>query len=235
VTPGPTPRRSRATAAAAVACLALAACAGAGAPRGGDGLAAAADPATRFDALERALLDARTVAMDFHVTAEGAVEADVRGRLELGPDGAAVLRADGVFAGSPIDVMLHADAQRMRYGTAADPDTVPRPPHLREALVIGLTRMGILHNIARLTGGAAPDHADGGVAEWVTVGGFAEAVAGSAGTPPIAFDLTVAGRPAGSATLVIDAGSPVVRRQTVRFPQGEMRVVERYAGVVVTP
>ena len=47
------------------------------------------------------------------------------------------------------------------------------PPALNEAIVIGLTRMGHLHNIAVLTGGLPPDHSDGGAADWVRVANFA--------------------------------------------------------------
>jgi len=43
----------------------------------------------------------------------------------------------------------------------------PVPPEVREALVIGLTRMGILHNLARLVAGVPPDRASGGVRDWV--------------------------------------------------------------------
>ena len=40
------------------------------------------------------------------------------------------------------------------------------------------------------------------------------------------------GQDVGEATLILDAdGLPVERRQTVDFPEGQMRVVERYTNV----
>jgi len=48
--------------------------------------------------------------------------------------------------------------------------------------------------------------------------------------------MTVAGEPVGSASLEIGFdGIPLVRRQTVRFPTGEMRVLEEYFGVSILP
>jgi hypothetical protein len=57
----------------------------------------------------------------------------------------------------------------MEGGNAVRRFHADAPAGLTEALVLGFTRMGILHNLARLTRGAAPDHADGGVREWVEV------------------------------------------------------------------
>ncbi|MEK9500324.1 hypothetical protein [Gaopeijia maritima] len=190
-------------------------------------------PRERFVEVERMLLDAAAVEMDFEVAAEGAIEVALTGRLVVDADGRASLRAEGVFAGAPTDVMLSADAEEMRYGATAAPTEGPALPALREALLVGLTRMGVLHNIARLTAGLSPDHADGGVSEWVVVDAFAEADPDS-GAVAVAFDLTVAGEPSGSATLALDGeGHPLVRRQTVAFPDGEMRVTERYSAVRV--
>lgn len=79
--------------------------------------------------------------------------------------------------------------------------------------------MGILNNLARLTGAREPDHADGGVREWVVV----DSLPGR-GDGALTFDIVVAGQPAGSAALAVDeAGRPTVRHQTVRFPGGEMQ------------
>jgi hypothetical protein len=88
--------------------------------------------------------------------------------------------------------------------------------------------MGVLHNLARLTEAAPPDHSEGGVREGVTVGGFA------ADSEGISFDLMVDGEPVGSATLQLDEnGLPSVRRQSVTFPDGEMVVTETYRSVTV--
>ena len=191
------------------------------------------EPAAMFSALEERLLNAGTVRFDFHVSAQGALEADLRGAFAIGPADLAQLTAVGQFGGQPVDLLLRSEDEELEFGNKSNRTLAARPPHLKEALLIGLTRMGILHNLARLTSASAPDHADGGVREWVTVGSFA---AEASDPDVLSFDLTVAGQPAGSASLAVDSqGRLLVRRQTVLFPSGEMRVVERYSAVTIDP
>jgi hypothetical protein len=192
-----------------------------------------AEPAADFSALEDRLLNAGTVRFDFHVSAEGPFEADLRGALGIGPAHRVRLTASGHFGGQPVDLLLRAEDEEFEFGNQTNRTIAARPAHLKEALLIGLTRMGILHNLARLTSASAPDHADGGVREWVTVGSFA---AGASDSDALSFDLTVAGQRAGSASLEVDSrGRPMLRLQTVQFPSGEMRVVERYSAVTIDP
>jgi hypothetical protein len=191
------------------------------------------EPAAVFSGLEDRLLNASTVRFDFHVTAEGAFDADLRGALHVGPAERVRLTASGHFGGQPVDLFLRSEEEEFEFGNGANRTTRVKPPHLKEAIFIGLTRMGILHNLARLVSARAPDHADGAVREWVTVGSFAATASES---DALSFDLTVAGEPAGSASLEIGShGRPIGRRQTVQFPSGEMRVVERYSAVTIDP
>jgi hypothetical protein len=186
--------------------------------------AAGTGPAADFFALEERLLAADGMRFEFRVTAEGVIEADLQGALDIGPAADARLAASGTFDGQPVDLLLRTSGNQLELGNGTNVTRTATPAYLKEALVIGVTRMGVLHNLARLTAGAAPDHAAGGVRDWVTLGSFA-ADAGA-----LSFDLTVAGEPAGSAALQVDsAGHPMLRRQTVEFPAGQMRVVERYS------
>jgi len=207
-----------------VAARLTAACIGIGA------CAPAVPPADSFAALEARLLAADTVRIAFEATADGSVTAALSGELAIDRDAVVTLTATGEFGGEPATLRLRADGERYTYGNAAELTMNRRPDGLVEALVIGFTRMGILHNLALLTSAAPPDHADGGVRDWVSVGAFRR------DADAIGFDLTVAGEPAGTATLVLDAnGLPVERRQAVPFPEGEMRVVETYRSVTVLP
>jgi hypothetical protein len=195
------------------------------------------DPATTLTAVET-----RLTTEDFHVafsiTAAGAVQATLTGEVFAQGD-LLRLRAVGRFADRDVDITLLGDGERLR-GRDAGRDTIdlPQPPQLREAVVVGLVRMGVLHNVARLMNGRPPDHADGGVAEWVQMRDpvaevvveptalSQEAEAGS----PVSFALQVAGAPAGRATLWLDAaeGWPLERHQVVDFPGGQMQVREVY-------
>ena len=113
---------------------------------------------------------------------------------------------------------------------------VPRPAGLAAALVVGLTRMGVLHNLAMLVGGAAPARAEGGVEDWVQTVDHRPLSPAPAEGEAICFGLRVEGEPSGEATLWLDAdGMPTRREQIVPFPEGEMRVVERYERVSGLP
>jgi hypothetical protein len=188
-------------------------------------------PEVTFRVLEERLLTAQVVQLVFHVTAVGAISADIRGTLDMEIKAGILLKANGTFAGDSVDLELKADNDQMAFGNRPDLKVTDTPSELRQALLIGLTRMGILHNLARLTGNALPDHAEGGVRDWVVVDSFTEDPQhGSA----ISFTLIVAGEPAGSAILEIGPdGQPVKRHQTVHFPTGEMRVVEQYSDVKI--
>ncbi len=127
------------------------------------------DPQTAFFALEQRLLAADTIEVSFQITSEGAVPSSLLGTLVLTRGNVMRLQAKGQFAQRPIDASLDSDGQRLVGGTTPDAIEVDTPPALHEAVVIGLTRMGLLHNLAMLTGDAGPDHAEGGVQDWVRV------------------------------------------------------------------
>lgn len=196
--------------------------------------AEAPDPAPpTLEALETILADpATTVDIPFQVEATGAMEVDLSGRLALAGEGMALLDVRGTFGEQPLVARLVSDGSRL-WWTGAE-EAVPTPPGLREALALGFTRMGVLHNVARLSAGAAPDHAEGGVAEWVTT---APDTAGLApeprrDRPSLARAVVVSGVPTGSFRLAFlpDGSVPVERRQAVSFPTGVMQVEERYPG-----
>lgn len=188
--------------------------------------AANAQLPSQFDRLESSLLGATTLSLDFQVVATGAISVSIEGSLRRTAAGEIALNASGEFAGQDVDLVALQRGQSFEYGSRAAPTTIAAPAALWEALVIGFTRMGILHNVANLSAGAMPDHAEGGAAEWVLVRNVRE------DGNSFAFDILVSDTPSGSATLrVDDEGNPEVRRQTVAFPGGEMHVVETYASV----
>jgi len=191
------------------------------------------NPAARLNGLEQRLTEAESVRLDFRITAEGAIEVDLRGALLKTSTADYRLSATGTFAGQTVDLLLRTEGSDLLLDSQAAQSRIPRPVFLDDALMIGLTRMGLLHNLARLTGPLPPDRADGGVRDWVTVSGFSNDPS-QAGA--LSFDITVAGQPSGSASLALDRnGWPLIRRQTVAFPSGEMRVVERYSAVRIEP
>jgi len=191
-----------------------------------------------LEELEGKLLGARVARLHYEVVAEGAYTARAEGALLVAAGGRVRLSGKGAFGGEAMSVELWSDGARMRGGARAKPFAEQAtPPGLAEALWVGLTRMGILHNLAELSEGSPPDHAEGGVRAWVRVGdpvvGAKEQVEGVLARP-LRFDILVRGSKAsGEATLWVDAatGLPVKRVQVVHFPDGDMRVVERYRAV----
>jgi len=183
----------------------------------------------QFSELENRYLQANAVSMNFRVTASGAVEADIEGSLRKSSSGSIQLSAAGTFAGQAIDIIAEQGTQDLKFGTAGALKTVEHQAGLWEALIIGFTRMGVLHNIANLSAGAMPDHAQGGVASWVVVNNVQRE--GQA----YEFNITVADMPAGSALLSMDdKDDPTRREQVVAFPSGEMRVVEAYSDISIS-
>jgi hypothetical protein len=188
--------------------------------------------------LEQRLQAAARVEVAFVIESEGAVASHLEGTLTWDRDGMISLTATGDFAGQPQALELRGDAQTLETVVASESRwSGTRPPALIEALVIGLTRQGLLHNLAVLSGGLPPDHGDGGVSEWL------EYVEPQLGPPevfgvgearPLEFQITVEDQLVGHATLWLgEDGVPIERRQTVNFPEGQMRVTERYTSFVI--
>jgi hypothetical protein len=190
-----------------------------------------ADPVAAFQTLEARLAGARQVRVRGHLKAEGALVADMVGELNIGQQRFTRLDFKGKIDGAAAEALLLSDGRGMNAGDA--------PPALVEALLVGITRMGLMHNVWKIANRETPSKAEGGVRDWVTVSdvreGPMEALRGVK-TRSIEFAISVDGARVAEATLFLDrtTGLPVVRRQVVHFPEGEMRVVEEYGAFEVT-
>lgn len=197
-----------------------------GASRSVDRMAA---PAV-FAQVEETLMEGGARSMEFDVRSEGVFTASLEGIVRLGDGNDLDLEASGVFGADSVSVWLDATEGVMAWSNAGEREEAALPAGLRESMVIGLTRMGVLHNLARLVSGAPPDRSDGSVRSWVEVEDPRwwedDPPVGSEG---ISFGILVDGQSAGSATVWLDdSGIPLGREQVVAFPGGEMRVAERY-------
>lgn len=191
-----------------------------------------ADAGQVFANLEARLLAAQQVRVEMKISAEGAVEAAYQGTLVI--DGKQLhLDQTGHFMEQPSHLKVTAEKEAFQYGHAGKLQAATRPKYLEEALWIGLTRMGLLHNLAMLHSGSGPDHADGGVKDWVRAHNFQfleEKTVEDRRMMRIQFDLEVSKIPVGQATVWLDAktGLPYLREQVVQFPEGEMVVREQF-------
>jgi hypothetical protein len=213
---------------------AVAGCAPATADTGHPGAppsAAAEGPAEAFHALEARLLETRAARASFRITAEGALAVTLDGVLVMAGEDGLSLDAAGTFGDRVVRLELRVADGVMTGSNGVDTFSDRAPAHVREAVLIGLARMGLLHNLARLVAAMPPDRAAGGVTDWVRAVdiGWVSPVEGSAG-PGVRFRILVAGQDMGEAELWLDAARlPLRRDQTVRFPQGEMRVREEFS------
>jgi SAM-dependent methyltransferase len=116
---------------------------------------------------EEQFLRAEGQRVEFEVSADGAFTAALHGQVSLGDGNALLLEASGVFGGDSVSVWLDASEELMSWGNRENRSERMRPPGLRDAVVVGFVRMGVLHNLARLVTGAPPDRMDGDVRSWV--------------------------------------------------------------------
>lgn len=204
--------------------VALTACGGGagGAPPVTPPAPLAGESAPTLADLERALLGAQAWQADVRVSASGRFMVDTTVSVLATSDNRARIDALGTFNGQPAQVHWVSDGTRTSTGAAS-------PPHVTEAIVVGMTRMGVLHNVAHLLlgGGDAPDHAEGGAREWVVPTDERTTPAGE-----LAFGLTVSGAPSGEvvvATAPTPQGPVMTKRTiTVHFDEGDMTVEESY-------
>ncbi len=191
------------------------------------------DPAQAFATIEARLLAAPTILCVSRISAEGALTADLVCSHALGEGGRARIQASGTFEGRPVELSLVCDGQRMLLSTPEGTQELAAPRELRAGLVLGFTRMGWLHNLARLSQGQAPDATDGSIETFTRpldlAGGEPLSVDGRP-RRTLTFGVEVGGEPRALAVLWVDCenGLPIERWQRVRFPDGEMRVVEAY-------
>ncbi len=186
-----------------------------------------------FDALEERLLDAPSVHSTSHLTAEGALTADVRCVHGVTRDGNAFLQTKGTLAGQPVDWTFVSDGKRMTITGPSGKRERETPADLRAGLLLGLTRMGWMHNVAMLSAGGWPDATDGKIDEFVRAVNVmtGEELEEEGRTKrALTFGIEVRGQVAATAILWIDpeTGLPIERWQKVQLPNGQMNVVETY-------
>lgn len=199
-----------------------------------------AAPQAVIETLEQRLLAAGRVHVVFEVESHGGIESDLRGIIAISEDGRVLLEVQGTFAGKAGVARIECDGTTLRGTSGTAKLEMPCPPAMQPALMLGLVRMGVLHNVARVWTAKPPDRAElppgetDGAAPmnaWVTTRAHRRrpSEAAPVSGDVIAFDIDVDGQPVGDATLELGAdGLPQMRTQTVRFVGGEMKVVERY-------
>jgi hypothetical protein len=183
--------------------------------------------------LEQRLLSAHSFHIRARLASGGRIESHFEGTLVAGEGQRMHLALEGSFGGRDASAQLVCDGSKMRGGSREQPFTFDAPPALREGVVVGFVRMGLLHNVAGLANGKPPDHVDGKARLWLDVVGAdhgpGETVRGAA-TERWTWALYADHKRAADETLWLDAqtGLPLRRRVTVHFAEGDMDVGEEY-------
>lgn len=198
-------------------------------------VSAASDPRAEamFRELEEKLLNEKSLRLKFKIISEGPVTSLLRGQLRLRSGNRVEIEVAGTFQSKAASTRFESDGKKMRWGVADRKFDLETPRALNEAIIIGFTRMGLLHNLATLLEGEPPDHADGTVEDWVQVSDFLFAAPDPSSKVrgrSIRFRIAVEGEGAGEANYWISPMTrlPVERRQTVHFKTGDLKVVETY-------
>ena len=197
------------------------------------------DPAEIVRQLESRLIAAQHVLIESEIRAQGAFTAQLQGHTEIAPRNHLIQLYAGQFGGQPVELKLLADTRASDIGQGASRRHEATQAETNRSMIIGLLRMGLLHNLTRLADSQGPDHASGGAERWVALDSFRPTTFAQDGeldgTYSFGFDVVVDGEAAGSARLWLDStsGLPRRREQTTRLAQGEVTVVEDYRRFVV--
>ncbi len=186
-----------------------------------------------FQDMEDRLLAASTVLIRAKITAEGAFSADLLGESEIKRGNRIKMKYEGDFGDKQHRLELRSDGEMLRGGSPMNRLELACPGKLNEGVLLGATRMGLLHNLAMLTQGAPPDRTDGTIRDWVKLSKFRLGPIENRGglwLQSLEFSIAVSDEPAGDVTLWIDLSTrlPFRRTQSVQFGDQKMHVLEQY-------
>lgn len=192
------------------------------------------EPPQLMRALEARLLAAPGITIEADVRATGALVAALSGRLELRERNRANASWQGELRGAPVQLALSSDGRALELKGGAQTRSAGTERESNRALIAGVLRTGLAHNLLRISSGQGPDHAEGGVESWATLEGFRPTTYGLSGdmqgAMSFGFDLVLDGVNAGSVRLWLDPVTGLPRRRLVvmRSPEGESTIVEDY-------
>lgn len=184
------------------------------------------------------MLNAKGATATFDIESKGENAANMTGTLELIDGNALRILSDGAYKNEAVHVELDSRESDSPHRASSRGPSVsshrdPPAPKLREAVALGLVRMGLLHNLVSLALDRPLDKSDGGFDGWVKTVDIKAGGANSLSEVPctnVEFGIEVSGQRMGEGTLCIaDAtGLPVLRTGTVHFPGGDMTVTEKF-------
>lgn len=191
----------------------------------------------RLKTAEEILTKADKLAGTFELTSQGENAGTFKGSLSLLDENRLKLTAEGTLKGEYAYVELDSRDGTINRASTRGPSAFTHrdlpAPALRQALALGLLRMGLMHAVVTLANDQSVDRREGGVDAWVKAGepspGGTDTVDGVACTR-VDFNVLVEGTNRGTASLCIaDAtGLPVARTSTLHFSTGDLTLTEKF-------
>lgn len=167
-------------------------------------------PVERLARVEKELEASSQVSIRFTTRTTGAVESHYDGSMNVLPGNVASLDANGEMAGKP---------STLRYSANGSPAQVSH------ALIVTLVRMGLTHDFYELSTNQSPSFVAGGVDEGLKL----DKVEWDAKEKKFTYHLIVEKQDVGEGELWVNRRDyPLHRKLTVHFPNGDMKVDERY-------
>jgi len=167
-------------------------------------------PAERLAAVEKQLDSANEFALRFQTKTTGAVESHFTGNMTVLQGNIATIDADGELADKPATIRFSANGS---------------PAQLNHALIVALVRMGLTHNLYELSQKNPVSFASGGADEGIRL----DQLKWDEKEKKFTYHMLVEGKDVAEGELWVGRGDrPVRRKMTVHFPNGDMKVDERY-------
>ncbi len=178
-----------------------------------------------YAALEQRLLAPTGIDLRARMELEGIITGELNASLFLSPTDVVELSLHGDFNGSEESLTLIGDPRSLRVHHNDSVHVLDHAAELREGLVLGLLRMGLMHNLACLLMEHRLDGVDGSVRGWLSYHDLHQR-----SEAELFFGISVRGENCAHATLLLDAqGLPQRREQEVVFPAGHLLVHETYS------
>jgi hypothetical protein len=205
-------------------------------------------PEKVFSKMESNLANIKNRRLKFRAEATGSVNGTFEGEIVFKKGNVMDYRTAGKLAGRDHKLFISCDGKKLRGGaddSGAKIFDIGAPAGLRSGMLIGLSRMGLMHNISRLAENEPPDRIDGSVYTWLSANDLKFNKDHKDGSPLASAELKQNGQDlmvvfyklgvgetknAADVELWIDTKTnlPTYRRMTVHFPNGDMQLSEKY-------
>jgi hypothetical protein len=167
-------------------------------------------PAERLAAVEQRLENENEFSLRFSTRTTGAVESHLDGTMNVLKGNIASIDADGEMDNKPATIRFSANGS---------------PAQLNHTLVITLVRMGLTHDLYELSQKKPISWAEGGADAGVKL----DRLQWDAKEKKFTYHMLVEGQDVAEGELWVERHDlPVRRKLTVHFPNGDMKVDERY-------